>query len=138
MSQPTSPADQPAAPPSLVGNVLAELTAIMAVRETQLRARLKLGGHAVPDADAAHEVADHKDLAGQQANQQVDDAEAALMRHELERLTSAQRRAREHRYGLCLACGEVISLQRLRAMPEAELCLSCQSADENDRRRAGR
>lgn len=135
MSNTTSPTGQPAPQSYLGGSVLAELTATMAVREAQLRTRLRQGGQAVPEGDAAHEVADQKDMAGNQASQQVDDATADVLRHELERLASAQRRAREHRYGLCLACGEPISLQRLHAMPEAELCLPCQTAQEASPRR---
>lgn len=138
MSQPNSPADRPAAHAYLGGSVLAELMAAMAVRDAQLRARLKGSGHAVPDTDATHEVMDQKELADTQASQRVDDAEAELMRQELARLARAQTRAREHRYGLCLACGEPVSLQRLRAMPEAELCLPCQSAQEAAPSRAGR
>lgn len=34
-------------------------------------------------------------------------------------------------YGYCDACGSEISLQRLKARPEAALCIHCQSAQEN-------
>jgi DnaK suppressor protein len=35
-------------------------------------------------------------------------------------------------YGLCLDCGEPISVKRLSAMPWARLCLECQEKAERD------
>lgn len=119
----------PGSAPYLGGAALAELTALLAVHEAQLRVRLKDAGHAVPDTDS-HEVTDQKAQAADASQQRVDDAEADVLRLEWARLLRARQRAREHRYGLCLACGDAIALQRLRALPEAELCLSCQTAQE--------
>ncbi len=121
-------------PAPLSGTALAELTAALAVRELQLRTRLVRNGHAVPEADITHNVADLKDRAAEGAQQAVDDAEADVLRGQHARVGAALRRAHEHRYGLCLGCGEAISLERLRALPEAELCLPCQRTQEGVRR----
>lgn len=131
-AEPSSPSKTDRAPPD--GALLAELGAALALRERQLRARLQRGGHALPEGDTAHEVADLKDLAAGDAQTVVDDAEAEGLRQQLARVVRARHRAREHRYGLCLACGMPIDTERLRALPEAELCLPCQSAQEAARR----
>ena len=36
-------------------------------------------------------------------------------------------------YGLCICCEEDIGIGRLKARPEAPLCLACQAARENNR-----
>ncbi len=58
--------------------------------------------------------------------------EAAKRR--LVQVEAALRRLEEGRYGDCAACGEAIDRGRLRARPEAPLCLACQSEREQVRR----
>ncbi len=45
-------------------------------------------------------------------------------------LSEAKDRAREGKYGICLACGRRIPRRRLHAMPTATLCVSCQAERE--------
>jgi len=47
------------------------------------------------------------------------------VRGELAEIDDALARIRDGRYGVCLACGGPMGLQRLRAIPEARYCLSC-------------
>jgi RNA polymerase-binding transcription factor DksA len=47
------------------------------------------------------------------------------VRREIEDIDAALQRIGDGRYGLCLACGGPIGLQRLRAIPEVRYCLSC-------------
>lgn len=44
---------------------------------------------------------------------------------ELKRIDAALERISDGTYGMCLACGEPISDQRLTAVPEAALCRYC-------------
>lgn len=53
------------------------------------------------------------------------------------RLRWAIERASRDRYGLCVNCGEPISASRLRAVPEAERCIACQTSLEDLRRSHG-
>ncbi|HET6410667.1 MAG TPA: TraR/DksA C4-type zinc finger protein [Anaeromyxobacter sp.] len=46
---------------------------------------------------------------------------------ELDEIDAALTRIGTGRYGLCLACGGPIGMQRLRAIPEARYCVSCSS-----------
>ena len=46
---------------------------------------------------------------------------------------SALRKIEQGTYGRCDACGQDISPQRLRAQPQASLCLSCQAKAERSR-----
>jgi len=43
----------------------------------------------------------------------------------LQQIEDALKRMEEGRYGICLACGKPISLQRLRVVPTAKLCIEC-------------
>jgi DnaK suppressor protein len=66
-----------------------------------------------------------------------DERELALLRHsqhELDEVVAAIVRIDAGSYGQCEGCGEPIGLARLRARPEARLCVGCQSAAERGRR----
>lgn len=49
---------------------------------------------------------------------------------ELRAVQQALERIRHGTYGICASCGERIDAERLRALPEAALCLRCQSRAE--------
>ena len=51
-------------------------------------------------------------------------------RSRLARVLAAITRIGTGEYGYCLDCEEPVSLKRLRAYPEASLCLRCQAARE--------
>jgi DnaK suppressor protein len=53
----------------------------------------------------------------------------------LEMLARAEEKVREGTYGLCEACGKPIPPARLRALPEAILCVTCAEAEEERRLR---
>ncbi|HET8578051.1 MAG TPA: TraR/DksA family transcriptional regulator [Methylomirabilota bacterium] len=49
---------------------------------------------------------------------------------ELAEILAAQARFEAGRFGLCLRCGEVIPLVRLRAIPATRYCVTCQTTAE--------
>lgn len=57
---------------------------------------------------------------------------ANLSRHaeEIKDCVEALHRIEQGEYGLCMECGEDIELNRLKANPMAEYCLSCQARAE--------
>jgi DnaK suppressor protein len=66
-----------------------------------------------------------------------DERELALLRHsqhELDDVVAALARMDAGSYGDCESCGEPIGLARLRARPEARLCVDCQSLAERRHR----
>jgi DnaK suppressor protein len=56
-------------------------------------------------------------------------------RERLYTLDEAINRIDEGTYGKCSSCGCVISRQRLKVMPQAELCIKCQEKKERSRGR---
>ena len=54
-------------------------------------------------------------------------------RHELDEIDAAQARLAAGRYGVCDECHEAIPLARLRAMPAARRCASCETSSEAKR-----
>jgi DnaK suppressor protein len=48
----------------------------------------------------------------------------------LQRVDTALRRIAANEYGRCLRCEEPVGLARLKAQPEAVLCIACQSQGE--------
>jgi DnaK suppressor protein len=103
-------------------------------RERQMAAsRLRqLGGsitleEAATPADSVWDEADHI-----QASEQ---REMGLMSRErlverIERLTAALKRIDDGTYGTCVECGKSIAPARLKAIPEATTCVTCQEKIE--------
>jgi RNA polymerase-binding transcription factor DksA len=60
-----------------------------------------------------------------------------LLVERVKRLSDALDRLREDRYGVCIECDEPLSPARLRAMPEVETCVGCQSNLERLDRQVG-
>lgn len=50
----------------------------------------------------------------------------------IEKIDVALRKIEEGSYGMCEECEEEISLKRLRARPEAPLCIQCKEAQEKE------
>jgi DnaK suppressor protein len=70
-----------------------------------------------------------------------DEIEFALIQMKAETLNKideALRRLEEATYGYCFECGEEISERRLRALPFAVRCQSCEERREQDREHARR
>ena len=53
-------------------------------------------------------------------------------RYLMEKIEHALRKIDEGIYGLCEECEELISLKRLQARPEAQLCIQCKEAQEKE------
>lgn len=51
-------------------------------------------------------------------------------RSRLEQVEQAMRLLRHRSYGICQDCGQQIPLERLRAQPDAVLCVPCKSRQE--------
>lgn len=97
-------------------------------REGQLRARL-----AAEDSATANTF-----VAGVEggAAAEADDEVIAMLHHddaELAAVEAALLRLVEGTYGWCTSCGEEVGAARLRALPQAELCIACQDVEEHRR-----
>lgn len=60
---------------------------------------------------------------------------STILEREAEQAQAALRLQQEGKYGICQNCGQQIAPERLRARPEATLCIDCQR--EHDGGRAG-
>ena len=121
-------------------SMLAHFHQLLARREAELRLLLRSTGDLGSDAPDAEprDVIDFKELATEQTLATVDDAKAGHAAHELDQLAAARRRLDDHRYGLCLDCGDAIDLRRLEALPATPYCTSCQAVHEHERPQAQR
>ena len=61
---------------------------------------------------------------------------AFQIQNRLERIDRALARLENGQYGLCQSCRQPINPERLEVVPEADLCLGCQSKLENKRRKS--
>lgn len=69
--------------------------------------------------------ADWAEQAGERENDEVLNALESEAKIEIQHLSNAITRMDNGDYGLCLACGETISQQRLAVQPAAEKCIQC-------------
>lgn len=107
-------------------------TSLLQQREA-LRTRLNQvrGGEPTRALASAAHFAGHEDSQAQ--TNTARDLEFALDEHdkaELRRIDAALQRLELGTYGHCAACGTTIPEARLRATPDAERCIDCQSALE--------
>lgn len=89
----------------------------------------RLGGLA-PLEPAAGRRGDEADRIQAREEHDLGVAERARLQARQGRLAAALARLADGSYGLCLECGAPIAPARLRALPEVELCVSCQAALE--------
>ena len=113
---------------------------LKAIRQ-QLDSQLKKAGSSREAGDSIRiqQLADPLDMTQEALARdmavQILDRESRLAR----RLRSAIERVDDGSYGICLECEEQIAPKRLKAIPWAELCISCQDrADASETLRQGR
>lgn len=108
---------------------------LLAQREAELRSILRSTSEPAsqsPDSQAK-EVLDFKDIAVEESQSVVDEAQADHALEELEHVLAARRRLADQTFGECLDCGEPIDLRRLSAMPATPFCTACQDIHEHGR-----
>jgi DnaK suppressor protein len=117
-------------------SLLAELTQRLRAREAEFAAQARAHRAALgePDATAANRF-----VAGAEGaiNDADDERELALTTHheaEWNAVRAALARIELGEYGQCTSCGADIGEARLRAAPEAALCVDCQREAEGRRR----
>ncbi len=69
--------------------------------------------------------ADWSEQAGERENEEVLNALESEAKIEIQHLSNAITRMENGNYGICQACGEDISPQRLQVQPAAEKCIQC-------------
>ncbi len=73
---------------------------------------------------------DFADIASYASDQDMLDALGAKTVRKLQAIDAALLRIEENRYGKCVKCSKDISEERLKSLPYAIKCLSCQNAEE--------
>jgi DnaK suppressor protein len=64
----------------------------------------------------------------------LSDTQQRILQQEEDQVRAAIERAKAGQYGICADCGEAIPSDRLKARPEATLCIACQARREGARR----
>lgn len=115
---------------SLQAEEIEELGAALRALESELRATLE------GSVEAAKPVALDQAAVGRVSRvdaiqqQQMVTAGRAKQRARLEMVRAALHRLQANEYGDCAGCGEGVGYARLKARPEAPLCVRCQGARE--------
>ena len=81
-------------------------------------------------SDASADDDDFVDLAQDVAIQEDREAVLDVLRRDLRAFDQAWQKAEAGTYGVCEDCGEGIPPERLEFMPEATLCVACQTRHE--------
>jgi DnaK suppressor protein len=105
------------------------LQSMLEARRQEIHDKLRFLRETLP-AEAS-EVTDTEE---QSVHDFVRDVELALMEMKAETLTKideALQRLQVGTYGTCAECGQEIAEARLRALPFATLCVSCQQQEES-------
>ena len=74
---------------------------------------------------------DIPDLANEELKFNIASSLADHELHQINEINGALERLEKGTYGFCESCDEAISAKRLRALPEAKLCITCSREREN-------
>jgi DnaK suppressor protein len=109
-----------------------ELAQVVARELDVVRRRLRIWAlrNEGPATMAAGRVPAEADRASAELAREVDLRARELLLRRLRDLELAAARVATGSYGRCEACGQAIPVARLRAFPQAVLCISCQGARE--------
>jgi len=105
------------------------LKAMLEERRTEIKEKLRSLRESLPT-----EVSDVKDAEEQSVDDFVQEVDFALMQMKSETLSKidgAISRLEDGTYGVCTECRTEIAEARLKALPFAALCRSCQEQEEN-------
>ena len=137
MAQPNSNANQPA-PPQRTKSSIERVRALYPEFSRLLITQLN---QLLPQQQAARENLDAQimDAPGDDADLSVLDTSADYFlhmantqQHEIIETREALERISRRTYGICENCDETISIERLKRVPEARLCIDCQSFAERN------
>ena len=84
------------------------------------------------EAQASSGRGDSSDLASDEGVYRKMEALNAMDAKKLKAIENALKRISDGKYGYCLQCGKKIPEGRLRAIPEAVLCVDCKSQNERN------
>ena len=110
---------------------------ITSIRKTLIDEQATLGADIENEQNKLHLYTetnpDPLDLADKRLNQAIIINRLANMEERLRQVTVALKRLDEGLYGICARCGNDINPERLRAVPYATLCVTCQERLERVR-----
>ena len=98
----------------------AEQQAVL-LKLSELRSELEVPQEADDPEDSAADMVEHEIVLGR----------IEVLEEQLKLIEFALQQARQGTYGICTNCGQPIAPARLEAMPEATLCIQCQSGGKN-------
>ena len=108
-----------------------EMEAKLLAERDELRKKLDSEGDDFrSEAQASSGRGDSSDLASDEGVYRKMEALNAMDAKKLKAIENALKRISDGKYGYCLQCGKRIPEGRLRAIPEAVLCVDCKAANE--------
>jgi DnaK suppressor protein len=115
--------------PGLSDSELKELSADLVALAEQLRAQIENTVDGAKPVDLDEPIGRLSRMDAMQ-QQKMLEANRNAARQRLAQSESALRRIDDAEYGECIGCGEDVGYARLKARPEAALCIACQSGRE--------
>jgi DnaK suppressor protein len=92
----------------------------------RMRAAMRRSSDGMRDSELAHVDNHPGDTASELHDEELDETTVIFFDEEVRRIEEARRALAAGTYGVCKSCGREIPAERLEAVPEAVLCLSCQ------------
>jgi DnaK suppressor protein len=106
--------------------------------ERRMQELLSEAGKTVEGMDEEENFPDPTDRASLEADRNFTLRMRDRDRKLIVKIQEALRRLDDGAYGICEACGEKISIARLKARPVTSLCIHCKSSQEMEERKTRR
>jgi RNA polymerase-binding transcription factor DksA len=104
----------------------------------RMRAAVRRSSDGMRDSELAHVDNHPGDIGSELHDEELDETTEIFLEEEERRIEEARRALADGTYGTCKSCGREIPADRLEAVPEAVLCLSCQRHFEGRHRQRTR
>ena len=111
-----------------------ELTSAIQIRLNKLESQLELRRQGLTNVDQAYDEKDREadDACQHGGDHEVEAAQSDIDNEEFDALSNALLRVHTPEYGLCVDCGQFISLDRLKVEPQSIRCLACETLREGN------
>lgn len=109
---------------------ITELNAALEIISSELRLQIELATPATSTVVLDQSKVGRLSRMDAMQQQQMADSTLHQAKRRLKLVIKALKKIPENEYGLCELCDEAITFQRLQASPEVQLCLKCQSQQE--------
>lgn len=105
-----------------------QMKEVLLAERAKLTGNLQLEHERFDEMIHQHEVGDSMDEVSTTIDKRILEQVGANLLMSVQKIDAALARMKNGTYGVCTKCGKMIDKDRLKALPEAPMCIGCQKS----------